>query len=129
MPEPLDKKLYNSVREEAKERFDVWPSAYASGWVVQEYKRRGGKYHRAVSSHKSALRRWFKEKWVDACRWPEEIPCGRTQSVDRKYPYCRPSVRVSPKTPQTVREISRKELRRRCKQKRRSPHKRVLASP
>ena len=42
--EPSDKELYARVVAEAKRKFDVYPSAYANGWVVQEYKRRGGKY-------------------------------------------------------------------------------------
>jgi hypothetical protein len=41
---PKNKKLYNQVTAEAKRKFDVWPSAYASGWVVKTYKARGGKY-------------------------------------------------------------------------------------
>jgi len=28
----------------AKDKFDVYPSAVANSWVVQEYKRRGGTY-------------------------------------------------------------------------------------
>ena len=42
--EPSDKDLYARVVAEAKRKFDVYPSAYANGWVVQEYKRRGGTY-------------------------------------------------------------------------------------
>lgn len=42
--EPADKELYARVVAEAKRKFDVYPSAYANGWVVQEYKRRGGTY-------------------------------------------------------------------------------------
>ena len=42
--DPADKELYNRIIAEAKRKFDVYPSAYANGWVVQEYKRRGGKY-------------------------------------------------------------------------------------
>jgi hypothetical protein len=41
---PLDVDLYEEVKAEAKQRFAVWPSAYASGWLVKEYKRRGGRY-------------------------------------------------------------------------------------
>ena len=44
---PLDEELYEEVKEEAKQKYKVWPSAYASGWLVQEYKRRGGKYARS----------------------------------------------------------------------------------
>jgi hypothetical protein len=28
----------------AKDKFEVYPSAVANSWVVQEYKRRGGTY-------------------------------------------------------------------------------------
>lgn len=44
---PTDKALYARVKAAAKKKFDVYPSAYANGWVVQEYKRRGGKYKKA----------------------------------------------------------------------------------
>jgi hypothetical protein len=42
--EPADKELYSRIVSEAKKKFDTYPSAYANGWVVQEYKRRGGTY-------------------------------------------------------------------------------------
>lgn len=41
---PANPKLYAKVKAEAKRKFDVYPSAYANGWLVQEYKRRGGTY-------------------------------------------------------------------------------------
>lgn len=41
---PTNPKLYAKVKAEAKRKFDVYPSAYANGWLVQEYKRRGGGY-------------------------------------------------------------------------------------
>ena len=43
-PTPTNKKLYASVKAAARKKFKVWPSAYASSWLVKEYKRRGGKY-------------------------------------------------------------------------------------
>ena len=43
-PTPKNKALYSKVKSEAKRKFDVWPSAYASGWLVKEYKKRGGKF-------------------------------------------------------------------------------------
>ena len=42
--EPTNPKLYSQVKAAAKRKFDVYPSAYANGWLVQEYKRRGGEY-------------------------------------------------------------------------------------
>jgi hypothetical protein len=41
---PSDPKLYARVVQAAKDKFDVYPSAVANAWVVQEYKRRGGTY-------------------------------------------------------------------------------------
>jgi hypothetical protein len=41
---PTNPRLYASVVQEAKDKFDVYPSAVANSWVVQEYKRRGGTY-------------------------------------------------------------------------------------
>jgi hypothetical protein len=76
------------------------------------------------------IKRWHEEKWVDACEWPKRVPCGRksARKSRRKYPYCRPSVRVNSKTPTTVQELSSAEIRRRCKSKRRNPKRRVTGS-
>jgi len=41
---PTNQKLYKSVKDAAKRKFDDYPSAYASSWIVREYKKRGGKY-------------------------------------------------------------------------------------
>jgi hypothetical protein len=42
--EPSNARLYARIIAEAKDKFDVYPSAVANSWVVQEYKRRGGTY-------------------------------------------------------------------------------------
>jgi hypothetical protein len=42
--EPSNPQLYARVVQAAKDKFDVYPSAVANSWVVQEYKRRGGTY-------------------------------------------------------------------------------------
>lgn len=41
---PANPRLYAAVVQAAKDKFDTYPSAVANGWVVQEYKRRGGTY-------------------------------------------------------------------------------------
>lgn len=41
---PTNQALYSRVKSEAKSKFDRYPSAYASSWIVREYKKRGGKY-------------------------------------------------------------------------------------
>ena len=54
-----------------------------------------------------SLRRWFQEKWVDT---KTGKPCGRQKGEKRKgYPACRPSRRVSSKTPKTTGEMSKGE--------------------
>ena len=41
---PTNKALYSRVKAEAKRKFKVYPSAYSNGWLVREYKKRGGGY-------------------------------------------------------------------------------------
>lgn len=41
---PSNMELYNRIKQEARSKFDVYPSAVANAWVVAEYKRRGGTY-------------------------------------------------------------------------------------
>ena len=57
-----------------------------------------------------SLRRWFDEKWVDVKTGKK---CGRGKNEKgRPYPACRPSKRVSSKTPKTTGEMSSKEKSR-----------------
>ena len=44
---PKNKALYARVKAEAKRKFKVYPSAYANGWLVRTYKKRGGGYRKA----------------------------------------------------------------------------------
>lgn len=53
--EPADKELYNRVKREAKEKFDVYPSAVANAWVVREYKKRGGTFKRKTKKAADTL--------------------------------------------------------------------------
>ena len=124
---PTNKKLYARVKSEAKQKFKTWPSAYASSWLVKEYKRRGGKYRSKSKrrSRKSTLRRWHREKWVDVCYWPKRVPCGRSKSK-RKYPYCRPSKKITSKTPKTVQELTAKQRKSRCRRKRKNPNRKII---
>jgi len=41
---PTNTELYARVKDEAKKKFNVYPSAYANAWLVREYKKRGGGY-------------------------------------------------------------------------------------
>lgn len=51
--EPSNARLYAQIIREAKDKFDVYPSAVANSWVVQEYKRRGGTYKSSTNATKS----------------------------------------------------------------------------
>jgi hypothetical protein len=129
MPLPKNKALYDRVKKEAKRKFKVWPSAYASGWLVKEYKRRGGTYS-GKKSKDQGIARWFNEKWINVCKLPRKVSCGRPKTSlsewKKRYPYCRPSKRVSRSTPKTAKQLTKSEIQRRCKQKRRSPMKKVM---
>ena len=41
---PTNSELYARIKSEAKAKFDRYPSAYASSWIVKTYKDRGGRY-------------------------------------------------------------------------------------
>jgi len=127
---PSNKNLYNKIKSEAKRKFKVWPSAYASGWLVKEYKRRGGKYKGGKKSIKKGLSRWYAEEWINVCKLPKIVPCGRPKlslsNWKKQYPYCRPRKRITSKSPKTSRELSKRELKKRCSIKKRSPMKKVL---
>ena len=64
----------------------------------------------------AALKRWFKEKWVDVRTGK---PCGRQKGEKRGTPYCRPSKRVSSKTPKTKGEMTKSEKQSRVAEKKR----------
>lgn len=151
---PTDKKLYSEIKRKVKRKVKVWPSAYASGQLVQQYRRAGGRYRMGDKTFyrpgaenalfltpnirqclsviygpsitmnqsrfgtSSGLTRWFKEKWVNVCAPKKKgkyVQCARADA--KKYPYCRPSVRVNRETPRTVKEIPKTRLKKLCKLK------------
>jgi len=64
----------------------------------------------------AALKRWFKEDWKDVRTGKA---CGRKEGEKRGTPYCRPTKRVSSKTPKTSGEMTKSEKRSRIAQKKR----------
>jgi hypothetical protein len=54
----------------------------------------------------AALKRWFKEDWKDV---KTGKACGRKKGDKRGTPYCRPTKRVSSKTPKTSGEMSKEK--------------------
>ena len=61
----------------------------------------------------AALKRWFKEKWTDE----KGNPCGSAKN--KKTKKCRPSKRVSSKTPKTWKEMSPTEKKKAVAEKKR----------
>lgn len=85
---PIDKKLYNKVKQEANIVYDK-PSAYKSMWIQKEYKNQGGTYKEDGKERK--LQRWIDEEWKDI--------------GNKEYPVYRPTKRVTKDTPLTIDEI------------------------
>lgn len=104
MNKPTDIQLYNRVKNIARKKFERYPSAYASNWIVREYKKRGGKYTKNKVNH-SNLNRWFDEKWIQVIPYLEKkkkIPCGASNKHTKA---CRPLYRVNKSTPLTISEV------------------------
>ena len=59
------------------------------------------------------LKRWFKEKWTDE----KGNPCGSKKNKNTKK--CRPSKRISSKTPRTWSSLSKSEKSRVVREKKR----------
>ena len=76
------------------------------------YYKSGGTVRKTAKG--ASLKRWFKEDWKDVKTGKS---CGRKKGDGRSTPYCRPSKRVSSKTPKTSSEMTSAEKRSRINQK------------
>tara|TARA_A100001015_G_C15032750_1_gene734259 strand:- start:1907 stop:2467 length:561 start_codon:yes stop_codon:yes gene_type:complete len=123
---PLKKKLYESVKSEAKQIFKKWPSLYASAWLSKEYKRRGGTYSsspmqikksytkksptkrsrsRSPSTATIGVNRWFREEWIQVLpyvKYGKKVACGSKKDAPKA---CRPLKRITDQTPITIPEL------------------------
>ena len=125
---PRDKNLYDSIKKKVKQSVKRWPSAYASGQLVQQYKEayakkygtRGKPYTTTKAETPKPLARWFKEQWVNVCQ-PKRDSYKPCSSQGKSYPYCRPLIRVDKGTPLTVSELVEKfgknKLKKMCTKK------------
>jgi hypothetical protein len=114
--------LYRQAQQEARQRFRVYPSAYANGWMVQRYQKLSQERHgnNGYTARNKDLGEWFAENWVDISR-PKPgggfEPCGRaTEGMSetdyrRRYPKCLPAARAA--------RLSDAERRRLIERKRR----------
>lgn len=83
-----------------KAQYDVFPSARASQAIAKCRKASGNVKKTKAGSD---LKRWGQEKWVDT-------KSGKACGAGGKNEYCRPSKRVSSKTPVTKSEMSSSKL-------------------
>jgi len=100
MPIPKNIELYNFVKHEADKIYKK-SSAYKSGFIVKKYKELGGEY--IDDNQPKNLQRWYKEQWSDVGKQP--------------YPVYRPTIKISSKTPLTVNEIDKNNLKKQIKLK------------
>ena len=100
MPKIVDKQLYEFVKNEADKIYKK-SSAYKSGYIVKRYKQLGERYEN--DNQDKNLIRWFEEIWTDIGQ--------------KDYPVYRPTIRINNKTPVTVNEIDKKNLKNKIKLK------------
>lgn len=86
--------------KKVKAQYDVFPSARASQ-AIAKCRKASGSVRKTEAG--SSLKRWEKEKWVDT-------RTGKACGAGGKNEYCRPSKRVSGKTPVTKSEMSSSTL-------------------
>jgi hypothetical protein len=108
MPQPKDQKLYNKTKRYIYKKYPKH-SAYRSGLLVQEYKKRFSKKYgkkrdpyKGKKTEKKGLGRWFREKWVN-----QRGEVGYRYKSD----VYRPSKRVTKKTPKTYKELSKQQIK------------------
>ena len=109
MPIPCNKELYEQGKMDIYQKYPKH-SAYRSGLLVQEYKRRGGTYE-GTKSINNGLPLWFASKWSN-------------QRGEVGYRYLsdiyRPTVRVTKDTPTTFTELTTEEIAKARRQKART---------
>lgn len=105
---PTDTNLYERIRRKVYKRMPIH-SAYRSAILVKEYKAAYLSKHNSNDAYvgkkptkQSGLKRWLAEEW-------------RNQRGEVGYKYksdiYRPTKRVSAKTPTTINELTKRELR------------------
>ena len=92
--------MKDACYKKVKAQYDVFPSARASQ-AIAKCRKASGSVRKTKEG--SSLKRWEKEKWVDT-------RTGKSCGAGGKNEYCRPSKRVSSKTPTTKSEISPSKL-------------------
>jgi len=117
MSEPTDKILYNKTKKRIQRKYPKH-SAYRSGLIVKTYKKafrkkygNKKKSYKGKYTRKKGLSRWFREEW-------------KNQRGEIGYKYksdvYRPTKRITKKTPITLKELSKKQIKRARREKART---------
>lgn len=110
---PKDIKLYEKIKNNIYIKIPKH-SAYRSGLIVKEYKKqyfkkyKSDKAYTGIKNKKKGLSRWFKEKWVN-----QRGEIGYKIKSD----IYRPMYRITNKTPLTYDELSKTEINKARKEK------------
>ena len=106
MPEPTNKKLYEEVKKEIYAKYPKH-SAYRSGLLVKEYKKRfkesnaKGSPYKGKEKKDEGLNLWYASDWKNQR--------GETGYKYKSYIY-RPTIKATSITPATFKEITKKEI-------------------
>jgi hypothetical protein len=106
----------DSCYKKIKSTYKRFPSARASQAIA---KCRKGKGQVRKSAKGSSLKRWQAEKWKDT-------KTGKACGAGGKTEYCRPTKRVSKKTPKTASEITPAQKRANIRRKSRGQRAKTL---
>ena len=113
---PKDKDLYEKIKKKVY-LDNPKHSAYRSGKVVSEYKKAYEKKHNSKEAYKGnkddskGLSRWFKEDWKNQR--------GET-GYKKKGDIYRPTKKVNKDTPKTYKELSKKDIEKAQKEKKKT---------
>ena len=108
-----DKKLYDKIKLQIYNKIPKH-SAYRSGIVVKEYKKKYLKKYKSNDAYhgqkkvKKGLSRWFKEEWKNQI--------GEIGYKNKNDVY-RPTKKITSKTPLTFNELTNKEILKARKEK------------
>jgi len=77
-----DEDLWEQALDEARAKFDVWPSAVASAWAVRWYNERGGKWRKKADSDGNYMSRKHLRQMADDAAMLMERVDATTQFPD-----------------------------------------------
>lgn len=114
MPHPRDEILYNKIKNEITSKYK--PSAYRSGLLVQKYKEEYYKKYKNNNSYigdrnNSNLKRWFSEEWKNQ---------NNGVGYNKKGDVYRPTIRINNKTPTTFKELTKEQIKKAQKEKKKT---------